>query len=185
MQTTNIPHAIRKRSPSRQSASLNYQEILARQIGPITLADLGFALLLICLCFAAYWPALQGGLLWDDDWHIPNPAVKSLQGLWGLWTSVGPSFQYYPFVDSIFWCEYHLWGNHLLGYHCANLLQHIASAFLLVAIIRRLGLPGGWLAAFIFALHPVCAESVAWMTEQKNTLSSVFFLASLFLASMH
>jgi tetratricopeptide (TPR) repeat protein len=179
MQTQNVRQPVEKRNPARERSSVNYRQILARKVGSVTLADLVLAFLLVCLCFVAYSPALEGGLLWDDDWHIPNPAQKSLDGLWLLWTNVGPSSQYYPFVDSIFWCEYHLWGNHVFGYHCANLIQHITSALLLVAIIRRLDLPGAWMAAFIFALHPVNSESVAWMTEQKNTLSALFFLASL------
>ena len=67
-----------------------------------------------------------------------------------------------------------------LGYHLANLLLHAAAA-ILVMLIMRGGLPGGWLAALIFALHPVCVESVAWIAEQKNTLSTVFYLSAALL----
>ena len=65
-----------------------------------------------------------------------------------------------------------------LGYHLANVLLHAAAACLVVLIVRRLALPGVWLAGFLFALHPVTVESVAWMSEQKNTLSGVFYLAA-------
>jgi tetratricopeptide (TPR) repeat protein len=77
--------------------------------------------------------------------------------------------------------EYKLWGDATLGYHLANLLLHAAAAILVMLIMRRLGLPGAWLAALIFTLHPVCVESVAWISEQKNTLSTVFYLSAALL----
>jgi protein O-mannosyl-transferase len=71
-------------------------------------------------------------------------------------------------------------GDAVLGYHLTNIALHSISALLVVLIVRRLKLPGAWLAGLLFALHPVCTESVAWITEQKNTLSGVFYLASAF-----
>ena len=64
------------------------------------------------------------------------------------------------------------------GYHLANVLEHAAGACLFALVLRRLGQREdvAWLAAFLFALHPVCVESAAWISEQKNTLSLVFYL---------
>jgi Flp pilus assembly protein TadD len=62
-----------------------------------------------------------------------------------------------------------------------NILLHVLAAFMLVKLLRSLQLPGAWLAAALFALHPVEVESVAWITELKNSLSMVFFLGSLLL----
>jgi len=126
----------------------------------------------------AYLPALDGGLLWDDGAHITRPELRSLHGLWRIWSDLGATQQYYPLLHSAFWIEYKLWGDALLGYHLANLLLHAAAACLVMLIMRRLGLPGARLAALIFALHPVYVESVAWIAEQKNTLSTVFYLSA-------
>src|SRR4029077_5550357 len=86
--------------------------------------------------------------------------------------------QYYPLLHSAFWVEHQLWGDDLFYYRLLNLLLHATSALLLVMVLRRLEFPGAWLAAFLFALHPVAVESVAWISEQKNTLSTVFYLGS-------
>src|ERR1019366_7666112 len=59
-----------------------------------------------------------------------------------------------------------------------NLVRHLAACALLYRVLRHLGVPGALLAASVFALHPVCVESVAWISEQKNTLSTVFYMAA-------
>jgi tetratricopeptide (TPR) repeat protein len=138
-------------------------------------------LLIVCCTFLAYLPALDGGLLWDDAAHVTRPDLRSLHGLWRIWSDLGATQQYYPLLHSAFWMEYKLWGDATLGYHLANLLLHAAAAILVMLIMRRLGLPGAWLAALIFTLHPVCVESVAWISEQKNTLSIVFYLGAALL----
>ena len=129
----------------------------------------------------AYWPALRGTLVWDDPAHITSPALQSLHGLWRIWFSLGATQQYYPLLHSAFWIEHRLWGDAVLGYHLVNLAQHAFAACLVVLIVRRLELPGAWLAGLVFALHPVCVESVAWISEQKSTLSAVFYLSSVFI----
>lgn len=145
-----------------------------------TSRDLGLAALLLTLLLFVYAPALNGGLLWDDDAHITRPSLQSFSGLASIWFQPGATQQYYPLLHSAFWLEHGLWGDSLFGYHLLNLFLHAASAFLLVAILRRLSIPGAWLAAFLFALHPVQVETVAWISEQKNALSTVFYLASAF-----
>jgi Flp pilus assembly protein TadD len=91
---------------------------------------------------------------------------------------LGATQQYCPLLHSGFWLEHRIWGDNVLGYHLANVTLHAVSACLVVVIVRRLSLPGAWLAGFIFALHPVCVEAVAWISEQKSTLSGVFYLAA-------
>jgi len=133
---------------------------------------------LLCATLAAYWPALRGGLVWDDDRHVTSPELQSVHGLWRIWFDLGATQQYYPFLHSAFWIEHSLWGDAALGYHLTNIVLHSLSAWLIVLIMRRLSLPGALLAGFVFALHPVYVEAVAWIAEQKSTLSGVFYLLS-------
>ncbi|MFT3782680.1 MAG: tetratricopeptide repeat protein [Nibricoccus sp.] len=135
-------------------------------------------LALFACTLLAYSPALHGGFLWDDDGHLCKESLRSFHGLWRIWTELGATQQYYPVLHSAFWLEWHLWGEAVLGYHLVNVFLHATSACLVALLVRRLKLPGAWLARFIFALHPVCVESVAWISEQKNTLSTVFALGA-------
>lgn len=134
------------------------------------------ALLLVTL--VAYYPAWHGGLLWDDDAHITRVDLRSVQGLGRIWFEVGATQQYYPVTHSAFWMLHRLFGEATLGYHLVNIGLHATAAFLFAVILRRLAVPGAVLAAFIFALHPVHVETVAWITELKNTLSGVFYLSA-------
>jgi hypothetical protein len=137
-----------------------------------------FAVIFI-VAIAAYWPALGAGFVWDDDGFVTRPEMQSLHGLWRIWFDVGSTEQYYPVLHSAFWLEHRIWGGAAGGYHLTNVLLHAASACLLAAILRRWWpMRGAFLAALLFALHPVCAESVAWIAEQKNTLSTAFYLAA-------
>jgi tetratricopeptide (TPR) repeat protein len=135
--------------------------------------------MIFCATLAAYFPALRGGLLWDDSSHLTNPGLRSFHGLWRIWFELGATQQYYPLLHSAFWLEYRMWGDAVAGYHLTNVALHALSACLVVMIMKRLSLPGAWFAGFVFALHPVNVESVAWISEQKSTLSGVFYLASL------
>jgi len=117
-------------------------------------------------------------MLWDDQAHITRPELRSWHGLWRIWFDLGATQQYYPVAHSAFWVQHRLWGDHLLGYHLVNISLHIAAAALVAIILRGLRVPGAYLAAAVFALHPVHVESVAWITELKNTLSAVFYLAA-------
>ena len=134
------------------------------------------ALLIVTL--AAYYPAWHGGVLWDDNAHLTRPELQSTAGLWRVWFDIGATQQYYPVTHSAFWLMHRLWGDATVGYHLVNIVLHTLSASLVAVILRRLAVPGALLAAVLFALHPIQVESVAWMTELKNTLSGVFYLGA-------
>jgi tetratricopeptide (TPR) repeat protein len=135
---------------------------------------------LLAASLAAYLPVLAAttGPLWDDAGHLTAPALRSADGLWRTWFSLGATQQYYPVTHTAFWVQSHIWGDALRGYHIVNVMLHATSALLLVLILRRLAVSGAALAGVLFALHPVHVESVAWISELKNTLSGVFFFAA-------
>ena len=133
--------------------------------------------LLVALTLAAYAPAMQAGFVWDDDAYVTdNSKLQDLAGLRDIWFDVGATKMYVPLVFTTFWIEHQLWGTRPFGYHLTNIALHAAGAILLWLLLGRLALPGAWLAAAVFAVHPVFVESVAWVTELKNTQSTVFAL---------
>lgn len=136
-----------------------------------------YAALLVSTALA-YAPAWRGGLLWDDDAHITRPVLSGFDGLVRIWTELGATQQYYPLAHSAFWLMYQLWAENTVGYHLVNIMLHATGAFLLWLVLQRLAVPGALLAAFLFALHPLHVESVAWISELKNTLSGVLYLAA-------
>src|SRR5579862_2284956 len=111
--------------------------------------DWFFALALLAVALAAYYPAWSGLPLWDDDAHLTAPWLQSWTGLWKIWTQPGATQQYYPLVHSVFWLEYKIWGYHTPGYHLVNIFLHVLCALLLLKILRSLEIPGAWLAAAI------------------------------------
>ena len=134
-------------------------------------------LLLVLLTLAVYTSVLaSGGFIWDDDRYVTeNPALRSVGGLIRIWTNPGATVQYYPLTFTSFWIEFRLWGLNAEGYHFVNVLLQAANSILLWRALRYLGLgPVALVTAVLFAVHPVHVESVAWITERKNMLSTFF-----------
>ena len=138
-------------------------------------------LLLVVAVFLAYQPALQGKFVWDDDsWTTKlSGLLGDWSGLWLMWCKPTALQQYYPLTGTTFWLDYQFWGFRPLPYHVENVLLHAFAALLFWQLLRRLQVPGAWLAGAILALHPVMVESVGWITERKNVLSLPLFLGAL------
>lgn len=129
-----------------------------------------------CVC---YLPVLHATFIWDDSFMVTdNKMLRTASGLYDIWFTNKPA-DHIPVTLSAIWLQWQLWGNNPVGFHIVNVLLHALGAVLLWRVLLRLRLPGAWLAAAVFALHPVCAASAAWVSEQKNTVSLIFYLWTL------
>ena len=130
----------------------------------------------------SYLPAmLWGGFVWDDHSCVTVDPVREVSGLWQIWFSPSElkgEGHYWPLVYTTFWLEHKLWGFAPAGYHIVNVLLHAANTVLVWHLLRRWAVPGAWVVAAVFAVHPLHVESVAWVIERKDVLSGLFYLAA-------
>ena len=149
-------------------------------ITPRALAWLAAAAALAAWTIFAYWPAWHGGFIWDDDRYVThNYLLIAPDGLRRIWFSLDAPSQYFPLAYTVLRIERSLWDLNPVGYHWVNIVLHLGNALVVWCILARLKVPGAWLAAAIFALHPVQVESVGWISELKNVLMGFFFLLTL------
>ena len=136
------------------------------------------ALLLIAFVVIAYSQVIRAGFIWDDESHLTrNPCVIGPQGFKEIWTTA--QAVYYPLVLTTFWALHKFVGLSPVPYHALNVVFHAVSAILLWRVLRLLEVRAAWLGAALWALHPVMVQSVAWVTELKNTQSCLFYLLSI------
>jgi len=134
---------------------------------------------LIAAALIAYLPALRGEFIMDDYFYVTNnPIIQASDGLYQFWCTTEP-VDYYPVSNTTLWIEWRLWGMNPTGYHVTNLILHIVEALLIWVILRKLSIPGAFLAAVIFAVHPVNVDSVAWIAQRKDMLAMLFFLSAI------
>ncbi len=135
------------------------------------------------LVIISYLPAiLWGGFVWDDNLCIKVDPVREVSGLQQIWFSpsaIEAENHYWPLVYTMFWLEHKLWGFDPIGYHIVNVLLHLVNTLLLWHLLRRLAVPGAWMVAAVFAVHPLHVESVAWIIERKDVLSGLFYLGAV------
>jgi Tfp pilus assembly protein PilF len=139
----------------------------------------GGAVLVVLVCLVTYAPAFRGGFVWDDDSMLTKNIVLKEHGLYQSWFTAKQG-NYWPITWTSYWLEHKLWGLNPAGYHITNILIHTACALLIWRILVQLNIPTAFAAAFIFAVHPVNVESVAWLAQRKTVLAMLFFLLSLF-----
>ncbi|MFC1498007.1 tetratricopeptide repeat protein [Verrucomicrobiota bacterium] len=133
---------------------------------------LGVVLILLAV-LAVNIPAVKAEFIWDDDTHVTSNLITKQGGLYDSWFSRKQS-NYWPVTWTFFWVQWKLWGMSPAGYHIVTVLLHGICAVLVWITLRKLRIPGAWLAALLFAIHPVNVETAAWITQQKNILSMFF-----------
>ena len=135
------------------------------------------------LAGVSYLPAmLWGGFVWDDFIWYQSRAVLEWSGLGDIWSwpsRIHREIHYWPLTYTTLWLEHKMWGLQPAGYHAVNVLLHLLNSLLLWRLLLRLAVPGAWIAAAVFAVHPTHVESVAWIIERKDVLSGLFYLAAV------
>jgi len=151
---------------------------------------------LALITFSAFLPALGNGFVrWDDDRNLlENPSYRGLRPTQLTWMFTTIHMGHYiPVTWMTLGLDFVVWGMNPVGYHLTSLLIHSASAcvFYLVAVrLLRAASPtiedggvglrlGAAFAALLFSVHPLRAESVAWVTERRDVLSGVFYLLTV------
>ena len=176
-----LPRPMAKRSEKKKAPSreIPRQVADASQRLPSWLGrDWLWGIILVLAVIMAYQPVWYAGFIWDDDAHLTaNPCIIGPLGLKEIWTTSAADTC--PLTFTTLWVEHALWGLAPLPYHLVNVLLHAACAVLLWRVLLSLKIPGAWLGAALWAVHPVEVESVAWITETKNTQSGLFFLLSI------
>jgi len=138
------------------------------------------ALLIVAAGFWVFSPALHGDWLMDDDFYLTqNALLNDPARLWKIWFAPGSLIEYYPIEASAQAVQWHFWHMDTFGYHLTNLILHVIGALLVWRLLAKFGLRLAWLGGFLFLIHPAVVESVAWISEFKNTLSLPFFLLSM------
>ncbi len=140
---------------------------------------------LMLAVLTVYSPAIRGKFVWDDDRHVTrNVALRSPEGLDAIWFGLRTEPQYYPLTHTTYWIEYQLSAGpngelNPMVFHITNVVLHAIAAALLWFVLRKLRVPGAWLAAAIWALHPMQVETAAWISERKNVLAAVLYFGAV------
>ena len=183
-QTTRTPSArpLRRERKAQGDASKQREKPIPPSARRFTRQDILPILALGLLAVVCYLPVmLWGGFVWDDIDFVKSEPVQDVSGLWQIWFSpsaIEGEGHYWPLVYTTFWLEHKLWGFDPTGYHIVNVLLHLTNTLLLWHLVRRLAVPGAWVVAAVFAVHPLHVESVAWVIERKDVLSGLFYLSA-------
>jgi protein O-mannosyl-transferase len=141
--------------------------------------------LLVAVTLAAYWPVLQNGFVSYDDRTYVTENPHMLGGMtranvaWALRTAHAGNWHPVTWLSHLL--DVQLFGLKARWHHLTSLLFHAANALLLFVCLRRMtgALWRSTAVAALFALHPLHVESVAWVAERKDVLSTFFFLLTL------
>ncbi len=152
-----------------------------------------YPLILCVFITAVYAPTFSGDFILDDhplvrdnllirDFGSPTSYLFHEDGV-GKKGLAGQHTGYYrPLVNFFYTLDYKLWGMSALGFRLTNLILHLLTCFILYHVLIQV--PGNrfvsFLAAFVFGLHPVNTETVAWVSARNNILVALFSLISFY-----
>ncbi len=138
------------------------------------------AMLALCMLVAvSFFPVTRAGFVWDDSVLTQAQSVQTKSGLSQIWfepRGIENEAHYWPILYTTFWLEHKLWGLNPLGYHLVSLLLHLVITLLLWRLLIQLEVPGAWVVAAVFAVHPTHVESATWVIGRKDLLASLFYL---------
>lgn len=140
-------------------------------------------LIIIAFTFVAYLPVLNAGFVnWDDpDYVSNNLMIKNISNFEMIFTRPIQG-NYHPLTVLSLALNYMISGFDPWSYHLLNLLLHLVNCFLvlkLALILSRNNFIIAITTSLLFAIHPMHVESVAWVSERKDVLYALFFLAGL------
>jgi tetratricopeptide (TPR) repeat protein len=183
-----------KRRPNRASPRLAEKSKGAAQAasrGVSTEVVVGLCVALFSVVVLAFFPATRNGFInYDDDLYVTkNTHVQgglTLSGLkWALVSTQASNWHPVTWISHMLDCQ--LFGLNAAGHHATNILLHALNTVLLFLLLREMT-AATWRSLFVaalFGLHPVHVESVAWISERKDVLSTFFFLATLWAYSRY
>jgi protein O-mannosyl-transferase len=138
------------------------------------------AIMMVAVGFWIYAPSLTGSWLMDDNFYLPqNALLHDPHRLWKTWFEPGSLIEYYPIEATVQAVQWRLWHLNMVGYHLTNVVLHLTSAFLFWRLLQKFKLRLAWLGGLLLVIHPTAVESVAWISELKNTLSLPPFLLAM------
>jgi Flp pilus assembly protein TadD len=143
-------------------------------------ARFALGLFLAAATIALFWACTENGLVYDDQAMVAEGSFVqqglTADNLWRAFTSVEAA-HWHPLVWISFEAEYGL-GLGPRGFHVSNIILHALNAWLLYHILCSMTgmIWRSALAAALFAIHPLHVESVAWVAERKDVLSTLFWL---------
>jgi len=140
---------------------------------------------ILAVTFILYLPSLKNGFTnWDDVLYVTqNPLLKSLnlEGLKAIWTTPVVS-NYHPLTVMSLALNYQLSALEPLSYHLTNVLLHVINTGLVFGLIWMLTSGNKWISGFValaFGIHPMHVESVAWVSERKDLLYTLFYVSAM------
>jgi tetratricopeptide (TPR) repeat protein len=138
--------------------------------------------ILLILTFLLFFQSLFNGFIefWDDDIYVTQNEDLKNGNIKALVTQFY-SGHYHPLTMLFYYIDHSIFGMSATGFHFTNLLLHILNVFLVYIFIRHLtkNFNIAFFVAALFAIHPMTAESVCWISERKNLLYAMFFLLGL------